>query len=39
MHPAALGEGLAIDPAQTVAALLVNAEPPRRGIKTGSFQM
>jgi hypothetical protein len=39
MHPAAVGEGFAVDPAENVAAVLVDAEPPRRGVEAGAFQM
>ena len=39
MHSAAVGEGLAVDPAEDVAALLVDAEPPRRSVETGALQM
>ena len=39
MHLAALGEGLALDPGDNVAAVFVDAEPPRRGVETGALQM
>jgi hypothetical protein len=39
MHAAALGEGLAVDPDENVATLLVDAEPPRRSIEASPFQV
>jgi hypothetical protein len=39
MHLVALGEGLAVDPAENVAALLVEAKPARRGVETGALEV
>jgi hypothetical protein len=39
MHSAAVGEGLAVDPADDVATLFVDAELPRRSVETGALQM
>jgi hypothetical protein len=39
MHPPALGEGLALDPAEDLTPLLVHAEPARRRVETGAFEV
>jgi hypothetical protein len=39
MHPAAVGERLALDPAQDLAAFVVDSEPPGSGVEADRVQM
>jgi hypothetical protein len=39
MHPAAVGERLALDPAQDLAAFVVYSEPAGRGVESDALQV
>jgi hypothetical protein len=39
VHPAPVGERLALDPAEDVATLLIHADPARRGVEAGALEL